>query len=356
MRCAVVEFTIAHGETLPTFVYLLNRLGIEVDVYARSQILDSDPFAHCPGLRFSLHSLDSRLIRANLRLRGFRAYDFVIANSIEPTWTLQRLSGSGVPIMGAVHNAILLLEDQRYRSFFSHRKRQALVLARHVARYVGDGLPLSWIAPVYLMDKPLEVDISLSRFCLQGTIDFRRRNYEALVEAVGQVVSEGRTDLEIEIIGRPYALDGLRLERTVRSRGLQRFIKFRTDVSHYRDYLIAVASCGYSLPLVDRTSLMFEPYFLDKITSSISMAIGVGTIPLVHSELGQLYDLGSLAISYLDGGLSHAISTALDLPTPTRQQMVQSLQTIRAQLIDASLLNLERALGELGLRPPTPAT
>jgi hypothetical protein len=80
MRCAVVEFTIAHGETLPTFVYLLNRLGIEVDVYARSQILDSDPFAHCPGLRFSLHSLDSRLIRANLRLRGFRAYDFVIAS------------------------------------------------------------------------------------------------------------------------------------------------------------------------------------------------------------------------------------------------------------------------------------
>lgn len=356
MRCALVEFAIAHGETLPTFVYLLNTLGFEVDLYARSLILGSGPFAHCPGLRYSLHSLDSPRTRAKLKLLGFSRYDVVVANSIEPVFILQRFSESGTPIVGVIHNAILLLEDQRYRSFFSHRKRRPLVLARHVARFVDEGQQVPWIAPVYLTDDPLQVEAHPSRFCVQGTIDYRRRNYDALLEAVEQLCSFGRTDFEVEMIGRPYGLDGMRLERTVRSRGLQRYIRFRSDVSHYREYLPAIASCGHSLPLVDRTSLMFEPYFLDKITSSISMAIGVGNIPLTHSEIGQLYDLGQLAIDYQDGGLSQAMNTALDLSVSARQRMVGEVHSKRARLLEASLVNLEHTLRELGLRPPTPVT
>jgi len=101
---------------------------------------------------------------------------------------------------------------------------------------------------------------------------------------------------------------------------------------------------------------MFEPYFLDKITSSISMAIGVGNIPLTPSEIGQLYDLGQLAIDYQDGGLSQAMNTALDLSVSARQRMVGEVHSKRARLLEASLVNLEHTLRELGLRPPTPVT
>ena len=52
MRCALIEFNAYHEETLPTFVRLLNGLGIEPDVYMVRRSISRQPFAMTSDLRF----------------------------------------------------------------------------------------------------------------------------------------------------------------------------------------------------------------------------------------------------------------------------------------------------------------
>jgi hypothetical protein len=52
MRCAVVEYNAYHEETLPTFVRVLNELGIQPGVYTTQRSMRRQPFAVAGELRF----------------------------------------------------------------------------------------------------------------------------------------------------------------------------------------------------------------------------------------------------------------------------------------------------------------
>lgn len=347
MRGAVVEFTVAHGETLPTIVYLLNALGVDVDVFVRPAILRSDPFSLCPGLKFTVHDLEAFSTRARIRLRRFGQYDFVLVNSAEPEPLLARLAAIRAPIIGVVHNAVLLDEDDRYRRFFAVPSRRPLVLGRHVSACLDDPAAVRWIAPVHVLEHQGLTDVSWHRFSVQGRIDFRRRNYSALLDAVEELRRAGEDAFEVDLIGGERALDGVRLRRAVRRRGLDRFFVQRRDRFTYRDCFQRISSAGFVLPLVDPSSRVFQAYFEDKITSSISMALATGRIPVVHHRLAELYGLVDLAIGYPDGGLGAAMKTALDLSDEARLSMVARLEQTRQALLDESRDNLASVIGEL---------
>ena len=53
------------------------------------------------------------------------------------------------------------------------------------------------------------------------------------------------------------------------------------------------------MPLVDGSSPLFTPYFEDKITSSISMALALGVIPLV-----KIFTRSALEDALSDAGFS----------------------------------------------------
>jgi hypothetical protein len=352
MRCALVEFTLAHGETLPTFVYLLNNLGVDVDVYVRPPILESDPFAHCPGLKCTVSDLEGLLTRARIRIGHFGRYDFVLANSAEPSPLLARLAAIRVPLIGVVHNAVLLDEDDGYRRFFSSPSRQPLALGRHVTTCLDDAADVRWVAPVHVMERRDPTAVCWHRFCVQGRVDFRRRNYWGLLDAVEELKTAGVDGFEVDLVGGDRALDGVRLRRASRQRALDVFFTRHDGRFRYGEYFRRISSAGFVLPLVDSSSPVFQPYFEDKITSSISMALGTGSIPVVHQRLAELYGLVDLAIGYPDGGLAAAMKTALDLSEESRLRMAERIEQERRALLDESLDNLASVIGELGLTPP----
>jgi hypothetical protein len=351
MRCALVEFTPSHGWTAATFVSLLNRLGVAVDVYLRSEVLESDPFAFSSDPPRRTHRLESWLVRARLKTRHFAEYDFVLATSCEPRTVLPRLSTIPVPVLGVVHNAVLLAEDEEYRRFFGEERRRPLVLARHVEAYLGPRVGARWVAPVHVMDDPAHIEIAWNRFCVQGLIDFRRRNYAGLLDAVEQLDLERRHDFEITLLGRDSGLDGIRFRRMVRQRGLGERFRITGDLPGYAEYFPAIASCGFVLPLVD-SSPHLRMYFEDKITSSISMAVGMGRIPVVHAALAELYGLDSCALTFNDGDLAASMATALELSGTTRREMCERLTETRRAWLETSEKNLADALHDLGLEPP----
>jgi glycosyltransferase involved in cell wall biosynthesis len=351
MRCALVEFTPFHGETIATFVHLLTRLGVEVEVFLRSELLDSDPLAHCPALECRTHRLESFVVRASIKTRRFAGYDFVLTTSCEPRLVLPRLARVAAPVIGVVHNAILLAEDGEYRAFFTDPRRVPLVLASHQRRYLETVREVSWIAPVHLMEDPQAAPAGWNRLCVQGWIDFRRRNYADLLDAVARVADSGSRDFEVLMVGKDYGLDGLRFRRAVSERGLADRFVFTGDVPEYAAYLTTLASCGFVLPLID-DSAHLRTYFEDKISSSISIALGLERIPVMHTRLAELYDLAETGIVHGDGELDRAILAALELAPAARQQKLAALRTRREALLDQSLVNLERILDQLGLHVP----
>jgi hypothetical protein len=350
MRCALVELNECHGEVLPTFVHLLNRLAGDVDVYLRRQVLESGPFERCPRLRYRARVLECAATRARLKLRGFAGYDLVVATSVEPKPVLRRLARVSTPVVGVIHNALLLDEDPEYRAFFGRPGRRALTLARHVADGCPPDLGARWVAPVFVMAQPEGRSPDWRRFCVQGRIDFKRRNYWSLLEAVSQLPAETRSEIEVLLLGGDRDLDGLRLRRAIREHGLEPVFRQPQDAGFsYARALEGIASSGFLLPLVDTTSPLFAPYFQDKISSSVSMALGVGRIPILHQRLADRYGLGSPAISYGDGGLGAAMGRALELEADARGAMVNGLHARRRELLEVSLDNLRMTLGELGL-------
>jgi len=353
MRCALVEFTLSHGHTLATFVDLLNKLGIEVDAYLRTDVAGHEPFVLCPGLEASVHLLESITTRTRVKLRNFGDYDFVLVNSVEPGSVLTRLASVRVPLLAVVHNAVLLAEDPDYRTFFSDSRRRPIVLARHVADYLGGESRARWIAPVVCgVHPPSRATVSWSRLFIDGRIDFRRRNYWALIDAVEELARSGAEKFEVDLTGAARELDGTRLQKEIRDRGLSTYFRIARESFHFRSYLARASSAGYILPLVDTTSPLFQPYFEDKISSSVPLAIGVGVVPVLHARLAELYGLEAAAVTYRDGQLVRALQEALAWSGEAKSEATRQLTALRDALLAESLENLARALGDLGLTRP----
>ena len=176
LKCAIVEFNFYHDEVLPTLVFLLNGMGIVPDVYLPKRAILKDVFSAAPDLRFALMRIDGMA-----RFRGtpsrFQKYDIVIANSIEPADVLRRVAASHAPTLAVLHNADLVAEGP-YQRFLAGPRRTPIVLARHVSEAIDPGGSVQWIAPVYL-GGVAEVPHSggPTRLCVQGNVEFARRNY-----------------------------------------------------------------------------------------------------------------------------------------------------------------------------------
>jgi hypothetical protein len=345
MKCALIEFNAFHDEVLPTFVHLLNKLGITPDVYIPDIAIRRNAFAFATDLRYQLHSTDGIG-----RLRGtpsrLRTYDVVIVNSLEPRSNLNSLQSSRLPTLGVVHNANLLLDEPEYRGYFEGRDRQPLVLGRHIANYLGrHSRPTAWIAHVFFGDVPPvrrpETDpITLS---VSGNLEYARRNFASLLDAA-EALDRDNSRFRVRMIGRSNTVDGARFRRELETREIGRYFSFSPDEIDHEAYLSTLAGTDFVLPLLDRSAAEYRPYYDVKLSSSISLAIGLG-VPMVAEEtLSKRYGVESATIAYRDGDLADALRSAIASRPAEQVQRAAALATIRSDLLEASTDNLAGAI------------
>ncbi len=355
-RVAVVELNPYHDEILPTVVYALNRLGIRPDVYVRGATTRKDPFAFASGLRFRRRSIDGRgtLGRWTARLRGTPArygrYQLVILNSTEPPAVVEAASRIGRPTIGIVHNGNLIHGDPGHRDFFAAPRRTPMVLAPHIAATLAaDPEPPLWLAPFYLGDGVLERPSGdgPTRLCVQGNIEPVRRDYEALLDATQEVAAE-RSDFVVHMVGRSSSAYGRAFRAEVDARDLaDRFAFNQGEVSH-RAYRAQVAGADFLLPLVHAGVPRLRPYFEVKLTSSMSMAIALGVIPIVERDLASLYGAADGAVTYDPGNLARSMRTALELRAAERAAKVDALARLRSTGLAESVRNLAASIARVG--------
>jgi glycosyltransferase involved in cell wall biosynthesis len=341
MRCALIEHNYHHEQVLPTFVYLLNELGVVPDVYLPRFSVAADPFAYARTLRYHICPVDGRFARLRGTPRRLGRYDVVIYNSIEPPWVLQKAAAQHRPLVSVLHNADLLTTHPDYVSFFQARNRVPLVLARHVAESL-DGRHVRWVAPVHLGEIARPPDGDCIRLAVQGNVEANRRNYESLLDAIEEVVQQS-LKVRVLLIGRSDLADGKRLKEEIRRRHLDEWFEVTGELP-YTDFLKAIASCRFVLALIDRSSEIFASYYRFKLTSSLLMSLAVGVPPVVHAELARLYGLEHASITYEDGGLAGAIARGAALDSRAHESLVREISTLRGTLLARSASNLQGAI------------
>jgi hypothetical protein len=349
VRCAVVEFNHYHDEVLPTFVWLLNRLGITPDVYLVERAARRGAFAGSEELRWR-----PRRVEGMDRLQGIpfrlQRYELVIVSSMEPDSLLDRIERIDAPILGVVHNTELLVEDARYREFFAAPEHRPLVLGAHIAGHFAEALGwLPWILHVVLAGGSPSVATTDATtgdrvtFAVSGNVEFHRRNYASLLEATSALASEG-VPFVVRIVGRSTRPDGKALRAEVKDRGLGHVFEFSPGEIDHPTFFGLVRGSDFSLPLIDTTRDAFRPYLETKLASSVPFAIGLGVPLVAHEALVAAYGLEGTGPDYADGGLEGAMRRAMSSTTEARAQWRAAVDRKRAAILDASLANLRDAI------------
>ncbi len=354
MNVALVEFNPYHDEILPTLVYALNALGAEPDVYVVNEAVRRNAFALSTGLRYRMRSIDgsSRLGTRLMRARGtparHRRYDVLVMNSIEPNGAVAAASRIDLPTIAVVHNADRV-QTGRYASYFADRRHEPIFLGRHVARGQDVADDRGWVAPVYLGEVPREPTDARGPtvLCVQGNVDYARRDYDALLDAVEALAAE-RSDFHVRVVGRSDSPDGLDLRARVVDRGVADRFTFNPREISYRDYLTQVGTSDFILPLVHDRVPNLARYLSVKITSSMAMSIGLGVIPIVDDRMARQYGVEAAAVSHGPDGFVDAIRMALALSPGSRTRRRTRLAGIRSEMLASSIANLGAALERLG--------
>jgi hypothetical protein len=353
MRCALIEFNAYHDEVLPTFVWLLNRLGVMPDVYMAARSARRRPFAGSAELRFRRRSVETigRLLGLEFRLRR---YELLIVNSMEPRAVLDRLTTTTTPLLGVVHNTELLVDDPAYQSFFGEGRRAPLVLGRHIADALSHSqVRASWISHVVFgsatgSPDPFHDPTRPTTFVVSGNVEAHRRNYDALLAAAQELDAAGVPFL-IRIVGRSSTPDGTALKATIAEHGLSGRFEFTSGVIDHPRFFELVAGSDFSLPLLDTSRAAFRAYLDTKLASSVSFAIGLGVPLVADAAVIDAYGVHGTGPSYEGAGLADAMRRAITSSAAERADWRAALHRKREELLASSLANLRGAIAAVGV-------
>jgi hypothetical protein len=180
-------------------------------------------------------------------------------------------------------------------------------------------------------------------FAVSGNVEFTRRNYDGLLDAVGELVAEG-TPVRVRIVGRSTNRDGKTLRAEIERRGLAGVFELAPRELSHPEFIHLVAESDFVLPLLDHSAAHLRPYFESKLASSVPFAIGLGVPLVMHNDLATTNSVESCGVGYDDGGLAAAMRVAIASRPAERDGWRSAIEVTRSELLAASLANLREAI------------
>jgi hypothetical protein len=296
-RGAYIELNFPHGEIQPTFWWLAQQVGVDLDFYVLRQNAEQNALAHVPG-PVHLTPLDAAdphdpcaaPLGVEHRWSPYR-YDFLVLGTAEPYDRVAKLLPIDLPKLLVVHNLEQLPPPTPGVTY--------CVLAGYLRDRLG-GLPVLAVEPYYLGEAPPDTLPARPIVCVPGTVQLARRNYLALVRALARLRGEGYEpeQLTIRIVGhwspsvatRPGArvLDGEPIRAFLAREGLDRFVEFPDRAYDYPDFYERVRTSRYVLPLIDEVYEPTRRYLLTTTSGSIAQGIAWLKIPVLNARHAEL--------------------------------------------------------------------
>ena len=344
MRAALVEFASCHGETLASMAAALVANGVAVDLIAHPDLIAQRPLEPA-GLRpvrvGSTTSLRARFDRLVTRMRR---YDLVLVNTVEPSVVLRGIARFHPPVLAVVHSGVVVAEDPEYQAFFAAAHRAAIVLSPHVAASLPPDCPHEVVRPALATHPrgarraPPEPPL----FCVPGTVELARRDYLALLDACQELERQEVEEFEVVLCGRDRTADALRVRREIGRRGLQDRVRF-TGALDFPGLYAEVARATCLLPLIHADQSSCRPYFEDRSSGSLWLAVGCGVPLLAEAGLTARYGLEVAAREYPPGGLARAMRDVAADPGRVAGTAA-ALESVRSKLLEENAAAMGRLL------------
>ena len=351
MKVLVIEYHDYHDEILPSFVRGLRVLGHSADVMVSRECEARGIFT----LLDESESADRRILDVRwkaLLKAGFAGmlsagYDAMILNSAEPEGLLRKFFRTRRRFIATVHNGELLQKNETYAHAVRTMRILPLVLAAFISRRCF-GNDRRAFYPYYfghVMQNKCPNRLSIF-FVFREVSNSRRRNYISLLNALVEAKRDGVNNFRVEMIGEIRGTDYELFYEYATEAGVAHYLIQKGGGHQYSEYLSSICSADFILPLLDKGSSAYMPYFRFKQTSSIAISIGLGIIPVLDPGLADLYGLGSCAIR-CGQGLYNGLRQAMELTTADRIKLRKNLTNIREHFLTISVSNLKTALEEL---------
>jgi hypothetical protein len=237
-----------------------------------------------------------------------------------------------------VHDPRVLGDDEA--AFFDGAQRQLAALfplpqVNHV------------LHPVYLGKVPTPVLNAPPRFALQGNIQFFRRNYESWLRALERAATDAPA-ASFRLIGNDQTADGAILKKRV---PVGAAVDWQGKVPSYRRYYRLLSECPFLLPLIDDVDSNCARYFHAGVSSSASLALGLGIVPVLNEAYAAHIQQTDGAVLYHGDDVAAGIKAALAL-TPAAYRAKQDWQhAAQRRLLDKTEAAFAQWLSSVGLRP-----
>jgi glycosyltransferase involved in cell wall biosynthesis len=273
-------------------------------------------------------------------------YDVVIANSIDIGHNYQSfLRYINKPLLIVLHNGYALTAKNEYKDLRNKEASSVVVLSKHIQKFLAQREITSYAMHASLgLRKGLFDDCRRhgSTFRVQGYINFDRRNYDSLLTAASKL-KENNVQCKFKIVGR-LGRSSRTMQGKIEELGVSEYFTFVGDAESYLDYYRAIYSCKFLLILVDDSRMIYRPFFEDKCTSSLGVALGLDVIPVVNSRLAEVYDIAECSVPYESDDVYSGIVSALSSEKERVDSLVINLQRTRRKFIEDSEVEFGKAI------------
>jgi glycosyltransferase involved in cell wall biosynthesis len=363
LRIAVVELGGRHDEVFPVWLHLAEKNGYPIDFFMAPLHQARDIFSLLDAPRpkcFLTTSRDlgssaiskilQRLNTVFLRLKALfllnTNYDVVIANSIDSGHYYQPfLRYINKPMLFVLHNGYALTANSEYKDLRNRKASSVVVLSKHIQEFLAQREVSSFPIHASLrLREELFDDCRRheSTFCVQGYVNFDRRNYDSLLKAASKF-KENNVQCNFKIVGR-LGRSSRTMQERIEELGVSEYFTFVGDAESYLDFYRAICSCKFLLILVDDSRMIYRPFFEDKCTSSLGVAMGLDVIPVVNSRLAEVYDIADCSVPYESDDVYSGIVSALSSEKERVDSLVNNLQRTRRKFIEDSEVEFGKAI------------
>jgi hypothetical protein len=317
---ALIEFAASHVECIYSQLLFLKSGGYTVHLIACNELQSYVEFLHEPlhckyvdaGVDFRSHW--RCVLDTNEYLKRNKIHR-VVLNTAEGNHVrdLCLVASPGGLFTGILHHAYKLSRSFTQK-LISFRIRKYFVLGDYllaglntqgrvrVASFYPIFFPISNSVEIHKPDDEVWIGIP-------GELNYLRRDYESLVEAVSRRRSPPNVRYILLGSSKARLMDGARVRDAVHKSGLQcQFVFFDAyiDAPTFYSYLM---KCDILLPLIHPGVQLYETYRRFSVSGTYNLAIGLAKPMLMHSSFRGFEDIETTSFFYELDSMAETINS-----------------------------------------------
>lgn len=341
-RVAIFEFNHRHDEVIPSTVFQLIQMGYDVDVFMKDEETYNNNIWKCfPSLVCNIHIMeeaDANYDKFIYWIKAFKMleYEFTIVNSLEPRSILDFVSYLPGRHYSILHNPSIMMQHKEWQDYYSKINHKPLFLHSMVTSKLTLFNNAACFPPFLEVENYNRFDKNedVVTFVIQGNLE-ARRNYPMLIQCIDALynVREELPPFEFLIVGNCTTQYGVEIRRIIEGQPWSKIVTFSEGELDYPDFYGKIATADYLVPLLDKSEKRFQPYFEDKLTSSVSVAFMLNIPPIIHEDLANIYNISGITYNDEKDGLLQALLYALQLPKEERLKIETAIAEDRADIL-----------------------